>query len=79
MRLWYSRLGFASLDSLQVLTTQGLLEGAKTYNLESCEHYVLGKETNVKFNSVIHRTEVLLDLVHMDIWELTKTTSLGGC
>ena len=27
----------------------------------------LGKETKVKFGTVIHRTEGLLDLVHMDV------------
>jgi len=66
------------LDSLQVLTMQGLLTGAKTYNLESCEHCVLGKKTKVKFDTVIYRTEGLLDLVHMDIRGPIKMASLGG-
>ena len=44
-KLWHSRLGHVSLNSLQVLATQGLLEGVETCNLESCEHCVLGKET----------------------------------
>jgi len=56
--------GNVSLDSLQVLATQELLEGAKTYTLKSCEHCVLGEETKVKFDTVIHRTKGLLNLVH---------------
>ena len=66
------------MDSLQALATQGLLKGTLTCNLESCEHSVLGKETKVKFDTIIHRTEGLFDLVHMDIRGLIKTTSLGG-
>jgi len=45
---------------------------------ESCEHCVLGKKTKVKFGTIIHRTEGLFDLVHMDVWGITKTMSLGG-
>ena len=32
----------------------------------------------MKFVTIIHRKEGLLDLVHMDIWGPTKTISLGG-
>jgi len=77
-RLWHSRVGHVGLNSLQALVMQGLLKRAKTYNLESCEHCVLGKKTKVKFDTVIHRMEGVLDFVHMDIWELTKTASFGG-
>ena len=77
-KLWHSRLGHVSLNSLQVLATQGLLEGVKTCNLESCEHCVLGKEINMKFGIVIHRAESLHDLVHMNAWGPIKTISFGG-
>ena len=39
-------------------------------------YFVLGKETKVKFVTIIHRTKGLLDLVHMDVWRPTKTTYL---
>ena len=61
------RLEHIGLIFLQALTTQGLLIGALTCNLESCEYCVLGKETKVKFDTVIHRMEGLLDLTYMDI------------
>ena len=73
-----TRLRHVGLDSLQALVTHGLLEVAKTCNLESYEHYVMGKKVKVKFNTVIHRMEDLIDLVHMHVWESTNTTSLGG-
>jgi len=70
--------GHVGLDSLRALAMQGLLEGALTCNLESCKHYVLDKETKLKFGTVIYRKEGLLDLVHMDFWEPIKTASLGA-
>ena len=65
------------MDSLQALKTQGLL-GALTCNLESCEHCVLGKKIKVKFDTVIHLIEGLLDLVHRNVRKPTKTVSLEG-
>jgi len=62
-----SGLRHVGLDSLQALTTQELLEGEKICNLKSCDHYVLSKEIKVKIGTIIHHTEGLLDLVHMDI------------
>ena len=60
-------MGDVVLNYLQALATQKLLKSTLTCNLESYEHYVSGKETKVKFDIVIHHTEGLLDLVHMDV------------
>jgi len=57
------------LNSLQALVMQGLLEGTKTCNLESYKHCVLSKKAKAKFGTIIHHTESLLNLVHMDIWD----------
>jgi len=46
--------------------------------LELYKHCVIDKKTKVKFGTVIHRTEGILDYVHTDVWGPTKTTSLGG-
>jgi len=43
---------------------------------EDCEHCVIGNKMKVKFGTVIHRTEGILDYVHTDIRIPTKTTSL---
>ena len=51
---------------------------AKTYKLEFCEHYVLGKQRRVKFGTAIHNTKGILDYVHSDVWGPTKSASMGG-
>ena len=41
-------------------------------------HGVLDKKTKVKFGTFTHRSEGLLDCVHVSIWELANSGSLGG-
>ena len=77
-RLWHMRLGHAGEKSLQTLAMQGLLKGAKTCKLDFCEQCVLGKQKRVKFGTVIHNTEGILDYIHTGVWGPTKTASLGG-
>ncbi|KAG8480145.1 hypothetical protein CXB51_024902 [Gossypium anomalum] len=77
-RLWHMRLGHAGEKALQTLTKQGLLKGVNSCKLEFCEHFVLGKETRVKFSSAIYNRERILDYVHSDVWGPTKVASLGG-
>ena len=54
------------------------MKGAKTCKLDFCEQCVLGKQKRVKFGTVIHNTEGILDYIHTDVWGPTKTASLGG-
>ncbi|CAB4283358.1 unnamed protein product [Prunus armeniaca] len=65
--LWHMRLGHVGNKALQGLIKQGVLKGAKSGKVEFCEHYVLGKQTNVKFGTAIHQTEGILDYVHSDV------------
>ena len=62
--------------SLQVPAKKGSLESAATCNLEG-EHSVLDKK-KVNFSISTHRSESLLDCVHVSIWGTVKTASLGG-
>lgn len=50
------------------LAKQGLLKGAKTSKLQSCDYCVIEKQTIIKFGIVVHQIKVLLDYVHMDTW-----------
>ena len=77
-KLWCMRSGHASENALQTLVKQGLLKCANSCKLEFCDHCVLGKQTRVKFGSVIHDTKGILDCVHNDVWGPTKTASFGG-
>ena len=63
---------------MQALARQGLLKGAETCKMDFCEHCIIGKKTNVKFDTVSHCTEGILDYVHTDVWGPTKTASIGG-
>ena len=71
-------LGDTGEKSLQALVKQDLLEGAKTFKLDFCEHCVIGKKTKVKFGNAIHCTKGIFDYVHVDIWGLFKMGSFGG-
>jgi len=60
----------------QASAKNGSLEGAATCNLVS-EHNLLDKK-KVKFSTGTHRSEGLLDCVHVSVWGPAKTASLGG-
>ena len=72
------KFGHTGEKSLQALTKQGLLKGAKTCKLKFCEQCVIGKKTKVKSSTAIHCTEGILNYVHTDVWGPTKTASIGG-
>jgi len=68
-RLWHKGIGQVVLISDQAL------EGALTCHLESYDNCVLDKN-KVKFGTVTHHLHGLLDCVHVDVWDPTKTASL---
>ena len=70
------RFGHTSEKSLQALTKQGLLKGARTCKLEFCEHCIIGKKTKVKFGTATYCTKGILDYVHTDVYGPTKTESI---
>ena len=72
------RLGHAGEKALQILVKQTLLKSVNSCKLEVFEHCVMGKQIYVKFGLTIHDTKGILNYVHSDVRELTKTVSLGG-
>jgi len=72
------RLKHTGEKSLQALAKQDLLKGANTCKLNFCEHCVIRKKTKVKFDTVTHYTEGILDYIHIDVWGPTKMASIGG-
>ena len=75
-QVWHVKVGHGGEKSLQALANKGSLEGAATCNLVG-EHGVLDKK-KVKFSTSTHRSEGLLDCVHVSVWGPIKTASLGG-
>jgi len=41
-------------------------------------HCVLGKKTEVKFDTAIHHANEILDYMHTDVWRPSKNVSFGG-
>jgi len=66
-RLWHMKREHTGEKSLQGLTNQDLLKGAKTCKLNFCDHCVIVKKTKVKFSTEIHCTEGIIDYIHTDI------------
>jgi hypothetical protein len=78
-KLWYTRLGHMSRLGLAELSKRGLLKGYNSNVMEFCEHCVFGKHKWVKFNTVVHTAEGILDYVHADLWGPSQKHSIGGC
>jgi len=74
-KVWQVKVGHGGEKTLQASAKKGSLEGAATCNLEG-EHNVLDKK-NVKFSTSTHRSEGLIDCVHVSIWGPAMTASLG--
>ena len=72
------RLRHTGEKSLQAPAKKESLEGASTYNMELGGHNVLNKKTKVKFGITNHRSEGLLECVHVSICGPAKTASLEG-
>ena len=72
------RLRHTGEKSLQAQAKKKSLEGASTCNMKLGGHNILDRKTKVKFGTTIHRSEDLLDCVHVSIWGSSKTASLGG-
>ena len=61
------RIGHVCLDTLQAVAKQRVLKGAMTCNRNSCEHSVLDQKAEVKFDTAVHHSTGLLDVVHTNV------------
>jgi len=59
-RLWHMHLGHMSEARMTILSKHGFLVN-KVGKLDFCEHYVYGKQTKIKFSTVIHKTKGTVD------------------
>ena len=72
------RLGHVSDRRLKELRNQGLLYEDLIGKLELCDHYIIGKQTRLKFIIGIHISNGTLDYVHSNVWGPTRVNSHGG-
>lgn len=80
--LWHRRLAHVSMDLLSKIIKKDLVVGLPKLNFEKnriCDACQLGKQTRVSFKSKkVISTSRSLELLHMDLFGPTRTSSLGG-
>ena len=72
MQLWWYVRGVSI-----ALHKRGLLKGVNCCELDFCKFCMLGKQSRVKFKTSKHKTEVVLNYVHSDVWSPTRQLLLG--
>ena len=70
-------LGHLSEHEMVELHKRGLLKGIQSCKLDLCEHYLLRKQTRVRFKVTKHTTKRILDNVHTNGWGPTRDSSMG--
>ena len=80
--LWHRRLGHVSINLMSKLIRKDLVRGLSKVRLETNKLYdacQLGKQTRNSFRPTnIVTTSRPLELIHIDLFGPTRTTSLGG-
>src|SRR5215469_9632940 len=80
--LWHHRLAHASMDLLSKIIKKDLVIGLPKLNFEKnriCDACQLGKQTRASFKSKkVVSTSRALELLHLDLFGPTRTSSLGG-
>ncbi|CAL2248998.1 unnamed protein product [Prunus armeniaca] len=80
--LWHQRLGHVNFRDLHKLSKRELVSGLpklEKFDEHVCEGCQLGKQVRVSHKKVKHiQTNVILELVHMDLVGPIQTVSLGG-
>ena len=76
--LLHNRLGYMGGRRMMELHKRNLLKVIKTCKLEFCKYFVFGKQNKVQFKTATRKTKEILYYVHIDVWGLVQTTSLGG-
>jgi hypothetical protein len=71
--LWHMRLGHMGERGMLELHKRNLLKGVKTCKLDFCKLCILGKQNRVQFKTATHKTEGILDYVHLDVWGPMRT------
>ena len=77
--LWHRRLGHANMDLISQLNKDELVRGLPKINLQKdkvCEACQIGKQIKNSLNFI--STTRPLKLLHMDLFGLSRTPSLGG-
>jgi hypothetical protein len=77
--LWNKRMGHIGEKGLRSMHKKGMVEYFPECNLEVefCEHFVYGKQSQVRFPSRATRAKGIIELVHIDVFGHVSVISLG--
>ena len=77
--IWHNGLGHMNVKEMKMLTAKGVLEGLKSVDMSPCKNCVVSKQKRVSFTKTTRELKkVRLEMVHIDVWELSTVPSLGG-
>ena len=77
-RLWHMHLGHKNERGFQALYSKGVLPGIKYCKPNLCKFCIMSRQSRVAFITSVHKIKCLLDLIHVDVWEPSPVTSVGG-
>jgi hypothetical protein len=63
---------------MRELRKRNLLTGIKSCKLDFYKYCIMGKQCRVRFKTVTHKTDDILDYMHSNIWGPVRTPSKGG-
>jgi hypothetical protein len=77
--LWHQRLGHIREKGIRLLHGKGMVEGMFNFSVDFDfgEHCVYWKKNRVRFPSGATRENIILKLVHSDVFRLVSVPSLG--
>jgi hypothetical protein len=67
-----------SEPGMRELHKRNLLTGIKSCKLDFYKYCIMGKQCRVRFKTVTHKTDDILDYMHSNIWGPVRTPSKGG-
>jgi hypothetical protein len=78
--LWHRQLGHIDKKGLHVMHRKCMVEGLPNCSskLDSCEHFIYGKQNHVSFPSKATKEKQILELVGSDVFGPVTIPSLGG-
>jgi hypothetical protein len=77
--LWHQRLGCIGERGLRTPHGKGMVEGTSncTLDFDFCEHFIYGKQNQVRFSSSVSIAKGILELIQNDVFGPVPVSSLG--
>ena len=77
--MWHLRMGHMSERGLRELQKQGVFGNDQIGALGFYKDCILGKSSNLRFETAAHTTKEKLGYKHFDLWGTEQVNSLGWC